>query len=177
MRLTPTYGGGAPISFDGPSDDQAEPVARQRRRFRSMLAALDDTQWHAPTRCDGWAVCDVVAHLVTVDGFWDASVRAGLAGSPTEVLANFDPAAHPPLLIAPLQELSRADLFDRYTSACNGFLEALASVRADQWDTLGESPATCRCAWWPSTRSGTAGCTNAMWRYRSTSSHRSSPTR
>ena len=141
VRLTPTYGGAAPIAFDGPSDDQAEPVARQRHRFRAMLATFDDAQWQAPTRCDGWAVCDVVAHLVTVDGFWEASVRAGLAGSPSEVLANFDPAAHPPLLIAPLQELSRAELLDRYASARDGFLDALASVRGEQWDTLGESPA------------------------------------
>ncbi|HEY3831564.1 MAG TPA: maleylpyruvate isomerase N-terminal domain-containing protein [Acidimicrobiia bacterium] len=141
MRLTPLYGGGAPIAFDGPIDDQAEPLTRQRRRFRATLADLDDAQWRAPTRCDGWAVSDVVAHLVTVDGFWEASVRAALAGSPTEVLANFDPAAHPPLLIAPLQQLSRTELLERYERACEGFLDALASVRGEQWNLLGESPA------------------------------------
>src|SRR6187549_2431957 len=99
MRLTPTYDEPVALSLDGDPADQAVPVARQRRRFEALLGSLDDAQWGAPTRCEGWSVQDVTAHLVSVNQFWAASVRAGLAGTPTRVLANFDPAAHPPLLI------------------------------------------------------------------------------
>jgi uncharacterized protein (TIGR03083 family) len=32
-------------------------------RFDALLAALTDTQQLAPSRCHGWQVCDVIAHL------------------------------------------------------------------------------------------------------------------
>ncbi len=141
VRITPAYGEAAPISFDGDRGDQAEPVARQRRRFRSLLASLDDRQWATPSRCAGWSVQDVVLHLITVNNFWESSVRAGLAGTPTQVLANFDPAAHPSLLIASMRTLSPAEVLERFSRSNDGLLDALAEVHGDGWDAIGESPA------------------------------------
>ena len=140
MRLTPVYGEAAPISFDGEPDDQAEPVARQRRRFAALLASLDDEQWRAPTRCDGWSALEVTAHLVTVNTFWESSVRAGMAGTPTQVLATFDPAAHPPLLIASMRTLAPAEVLEQFERSNAGLLDALASLRGDDWSVLGEAP-------------------------------------
>jgi uncharacterized protein (TIGR03083 family) len=33
-------------------------------RFGALIGGLDDEQWLAPTRCDGWVVRDVAAHTV-----------------------------------------------------------------------------------------------------------------
>ncbi len=141
MRLAPTYGTAAPLTIDGEHDDQAETVTRQRRRFQALLASFDDAQWEAPSRCDGWSTKDVAAHLVSVNAFWEASVRAGLQGAPTEVLANFDPAAHPPLLIEPLRGLPPGEVLEQFVRSNDGFLDALASLRGEQWELLAESPA------------------------------------
>jgi uncharacterized protein (TIGR03083 family) len=32
--------------------------------FGELIAPLDAASWARPTRCDGWAVCDVAAHVV-----------------------------------------------------------------------------------------------------------------
>jgi uncharacterized protein (TIGR03083 family) len=32
--------------------------------FRALLAALDETAWATPTRCEGWTVADVAGHVV-----------------------------------------------------------------------------------------------------------------
>jgi uncharacterized protein (TIGR03083 family) len=141
VRLQPNYDAPAALTIDGDRHDQAEPVARQRRRFEALLAGLDDEQWKAPTRCEGWTPQDVAAHLVSVNQFWEASVRAGVAGEPTRVLANFDPAAHPPLLIEPLRALSPAEVFDQFAASNAGFLDALAGLGDADWDLLAESPA------------------------------------
>ena len=89
MRVTPRYDGPALLEIAGPLDDQLVPLTRQRRRFETMLAGLTDDEWRAPTRCDGWTVQDVAAHLVGVNAFWQMSIMAGLAGearcSPTSI--------------------------------------------------------------------------------------------
>ena len=103
VKLSPRYEQPAIISIDGPADDQLVPVVRQRQRLAKTLAELAAADWNAPTRCEGWTVRDVVAHMITVNGFWQMSTLAGLAGAPTRVLENFDPAATPPLIIEPMR--------------------------------------------------------------------------
>jgi uncharacterized protein (TIGR03084 family) len=38
-------------------------LAAQQAELTGLLDGLADTGWHAPTRCDGWDVADVVLHL------------------------------------------------------------------------------------------------------------------
>jgi uncharacterized protein (TIGR03083 family) len=140
MRVTPRYDGPAILTIDGPLDDQLVPVTRQRRRFATMLAAFTDDQWRAPTRCEGWNVQDVAAHLVGVDGFWQMSITAGLSGEPTRLLTNFDPASTPALLIEPLRALPPADVFSQLDAAITGFLDLLASLDDTGWATPAETP-------------------------------------
>ena len=102
MKLTPRYDRPPIIEIAGAPDDQLAPVVRQRRRFEAMLADLGDDGWSAPSRCSGWTVHDVIAHLVGVNTFWEASVSAGAAGTPTRILTGFDPAATPPLMVEPI---------------------------------------------------------------------------
>ena len=88
------------------------------------------------SRCDGWTIRDVVSHLVGVNAFWEASVSAGLAGTPTQVLAAFDPAAHPPLLIEPMRALSPREVFEQFVQSNDGFLAALPDD-ARGWSAVG----------------------------------------
>src|ERR1700680_4485478 len=99
MKLSPRYDGPTILSFDGSADDQRSAVTRQRRRMESLLVDLTEHEWRSESRCEGWTVQDVVAHLAGVNTFWDASVRAGLDGAATRVLAAFDPAAHPARMV------------------------------------------------------------------------------
>jgi uncharacterized protein (TIGR03083 family) len=140
MRVTPRYDGPTILAIDGPLDDQLVPVTRQRRRFAEMLTGLSDEQWHAPTRCEGWNVQDVASHLVGVDAFWQWSVTSGLAGEPTRLLDNFDPAATPAALIEPLRALPPADVLAQFLAAMEAFLDVLASLDDAGWATPVETP-------------------------------------
>lgn len=141
MELSPRYDGLPIISIEGSPDDQSAPVARQRRRLEAMLGALSDTEWKSPSRCDGWTVQDVIAHLVGVNGFWDVSVSAGIAGTPTRVLAGFDPAAHPPLMVEAMRAQTPQGVLEQFVKSNDGFLRALADLDEHGWSTIAESPA------------------------------------
>jgi uncharacterized protein (TIGR03083 family) len=141
MLLSPRYDGPPIISICGLPGDQHAPVVRQRRRLEAMLDDLGDDDWRSASRCDGWTVQDVVAHIVGVNAFWHGSVLAGLAGTPTRLLAGFDPAATPPLMVQGMRALAPADVLDQLVSSNDAFLGTLADLDEQGWSTLAESPA------------------------------------
>jgi len=141
VKLSPRYEQPAIISIDGPADDQLVPVVRQRQRLAKTLAELAAADWNAPTRCQGWTVRDVVAHMITVNGFWQMSTIAGLAGEPTRVLENFDPAATPPLIIEPMRTLAPSEVLEQFISSNDAYLDVISALDSAGWSTLGESPA------------------------------------
>ncbi len=141
MKVAPRYDGPPIISITGAPDDQLVPVVRQRRRMEAMLGALNDDDWAAPSRCEGWTVQDVVAHVVGVNAFWEASVRAGTAGDPTRILTGFDPATTPPLMVAPMRELAPADVLAQFIASNDGFLDAISGLDDSGWLLLAETPA------------------------------------
>jgi uncharacterized protein (TIGR03083 family) len=141
MQLSPRYDGPPILSIAGEPGDQLAPVVRQRRRLEAMLADLSDDDWSSMSRCDAWRVHDVVAHIVGVNAFWHASVLAGLAGAPTRVLAGFDPATTPPLMVAPMRALASAEVLDRFVASNDAFLGVVAELDDGGWATLAESPA------------------------------------
>jgi uncharacterized protein (TIGR03083 family) len=140
--LAPRYDGPSVLSIGGPVDDQLAPLTRQRRRMQAMLADLDDTDWATASRCNGWAVRDVVAHVAGVNRFWRGSVVAGLAGTPTRVLGGFfDPAVTPSLMVDQMSALSAGALLEELVSTNEAFLEVVAELNDDGWSTTAESPA------------------------------------
>jgi len=141
MLLSPRYEGPPILSIEGAPEDQLAPVVRQRRRLEAMLTDLGDRDWSAESRCDAWTVQDVVAHLVGVNDFWRASVRAGVAGTPTRVLAAFDPATTPSLMVAPMRELTPGEVLDQFVVSNGAFLEAVGELDDRGWAMLAESPA------------------------------------
>lgn len=140
MRLAPRYDGLPVLSIDAEPAEQLVPVTRQRRRLQSMLEGFSREQWMHPSRCGDWSVRDVVAHLVTVNEFWNASVAAGCAAAPTRVLAGFDPAATPPKLVDTMRDLSSADVLGRFVASNDALLATLGALTADQWSMPAESP-------------------------------------
>lgn len=141
MLASPRYEGPPIISMSGDPGDQLAPFVRQRRRLQATLEALDPDDWSSPTRCDEWSVQDVVAHLVGVNAFWQASVRAGLAGTPTRVLVGFDPAVTPALMVEPMRELAPAEVLERFVASNDGLLAVFDGLDDGQWMTAAETPA------------------------------------
>src|SRR5436309_3413978 len=50
---------------------------REAAEFEALLRSLDDAQWTTPTRCAGWRVADVAAHVTR-------ALAVSVAGQPDE---------------------------------------------------------------------------------------------
>jgi uncharacterized protein (TIGR03083 family) len=140
MLATPRYDGPAIISMTGEPGDQRAPFARQRRRLQALLADLAPDDWSVASRCHGWSVRDVVAHLVGVNIFWQASVQAGLAGAPTRVLVGFDPAVTPALMVGAMGELEAAEVLEQFVDSNLALLAVLDGLDDHEWMATAESP-------------------------------------
>ena len=53
-------------------------LAAQHAELATVLGALDETGWAAPSRCAGWSVSDVVLHLAQTDEMALASLAGNL---------------------------------------------------------------------------------------------------
>lgn len=140
MQLTPRYEGTPVLRFDPPVADPAVPLLRQRRRLVATLAGFDADRWGAPSRCAGWACRDVVSHLVTVNAFWTASIRAGRSGSPTRFLVGFDPAVTPAQMVAAAPAVPDEELLAGLADTTESLAEAVAGLDAAGWAGTAEAP-------------------------------------
>jgi uncharacterized protein (TIGR03083 family) len=139
MQLTPRYDGEQVLRLEAEVADPAAAMVRQRERFAAVLAGLDDEQWAAPSRCEGWTVQDVVDHLVGTNQFWAISITSGLAGEPTRYLAAFDPVATPAQMVA-ATDTSPAETLERFMATTGQLAGAVAGLDGDGWATLAEAP-------------------------------------
>jgi uncharacterized protein (TIGR03083 family) len=63
--------------------DDLDPFAifdMEAERLDRYFASLDDTAWLTPSRCDGWTVRDVLAHLAGQEAYNHACLDDDLAG-------------------------------------------------------------------------------------------------
>ena len=139
MRLTPRYGPTPIIALDGDPQAVAVPAVRQRERFLAMIRQLTDDEWSQPSRCDGWSMRDVALHLESTNAFWAASIRSGVDGAPTEVLARFDPVATPAQMVAG-SSASPAEIIDTFAASSASFADLLHGLSASDWRALAEAP-------------------------------------
>jgi hypothetical protein len=79
-------------------------------------------------------------HLVSTNGFWAWSIRSGLAGEPTRLLATFDPVASPAQLVEKEQGTPVAATLEQLLASHLALAEAVAAVDEDGWDTIAEAP-------------------------------------
>ncbi len=141
MILAPRYEGPTILLIDGLPGGLLQPFTRQRRRMLAMLEAMSDQQWTVESRCAGWTARQVAAHLVTVNTFWRASIVAGLAGTPTRMLAGFDPAASPPVLVDRMNALSYREVLDQFRASTDMLLNVVGELTDEGWSTQAEAPA------------------------------------
>jgi uncharacterized protein (TIGR03083 family) len=139
MELTPRYEGPAVLRFDVAVGDPAVPLVRQRRRLGAWLAALGPAQWSAPTRCQGWTVRDVIAHLVGTDQFWFLSAAGALAGEPTRYLQGFDPVATPAQMVSGMDD-GPEEVLARFVEAAEALGALFTGLDAAQWAAPAEAP-------------------------------------
>lgn len=129
------------VDLDPALRASVEPWVRHRRRLVDALAALDDEQWKAPTRCTAWDARGVVGHLVVVDQFWMTTMGAAQRGDePTTFIRGFDPSSGTDALVAPLVELPPSAVLEQLAAGTDSFVALVESIAGEQWDALGEAP-------------------------------------
>jgi uncharacterized protein (TIGR03083 family) len=141
MKISPRYDTDPIVTLDGPPGDVARPLVRQRRRLADVLSSLAAEQWAAPSRCDGWRVQDVAAHLAGVDRFWKLMIESGLAGTRTRFLADFDPKATPASMVDAVRAASPEETLAAFVEASTALCATVEALDGDDWSAVGESPA------------------------------------
>jgi uncharacterized protein (TIGR03083 family) len=145
MQLTPRYGDEPVLVVDGAVlastvGDPAAAVVHQRERLTRVLESLDEEQWSAPSRCEGWSVRDVIAHLNGTNQFWAISIASGRRGEPTEYLRGFDPVATPATMVAGLASLTPGETLEQFVETNEGLSDAVADMDPMSWEALAEAP-------------------------------------
>ncbi|MFK7920202.1 MAG: maleylpyruvate isomerase N-terminal domain-containing protein [Ilumatobacter sp.] len=139
MLLTPRHGSNPVLHLEGDPAAIGELFVRQRRRLVTLLTELSSEQWAQPSRCDGWSVQDVAVHLSSTNWFWEASIRAGLAGEPTTVMAGFDPVASPAEMVE-ASSMSPDEIVQNLTETGESIAACFAEMKPADWTKLAESP-------------------------------------
>jgi uncharacterized protein (TIGR03083 family) len=138
MQIAPVYDR-IPLTLDGgPAIVPA--TVRQRRRLLDVFGSLTNDQWSAPSRCEGWSVRDVAAHLASVDSYWLTSVTAGLAGEPTTFLRGFDPKATPAAMVDAAGAKSPQATLAELRAATTALCDLIGGLDATALSKLAESP-------------------------------------
>ena len=140
VQLTPRYDGPDLLRWELPLGDPATPLLRQRARLAAVLGALEEDQWAAASRCKGWSVQDVIAHLVGTNQFWALSIASARQGAPTRFLTTFDPVATPELMVDAVRHQSAADTLAQFRETNEAMAEALAELDAEGWLAPAEGP-------------------------------------
>lgn len=143
MEIVPRYEGPVILAVGGDPAAVGAACVRQRRRFAETLAGLDAEAWREPSRCEGWTVQDVAAHLVGVNQFWHWSIVSGLAGTPTRMLEGFDPKATPAAMVAAARTATPdpAGTLAALTESSDTLCEQVAGLTGEQWSMVAEAPA------------------------------------
>jgi uncharacterized protein (TIGR03083 family) len=139
MRLTPRYGPTPILTLDGDPAAIAEPCIRQRRRLLAMIQGLTEDEWAHPSRCDGWSARDVAVHLASTNTFWEASIRSGVGGTPTELLATFDPVLTPARMVAD-STLRIDEIVEAFAVSSGSLADLLLELSPADWAAQAEAP-------------------------------------
>lgn len=139
MELSPRYDADPIIQLDGKPSDIAVPAIRQRRRLVETLASFGDAEWAHPSRCAGWSNRDVIVHLDSTNPFWVYTTAAGVGGTPTRVLANFDPVSSPAQMVA-ADDVSSGELLHRFRASTEALVNLWESMDDDGWSSIAEAP-------------------------------------
>lgn len=140
MILSPRYEGPTVVTIDGDPRDVLAPLVRQRARLAEIASTFTADQWAAPSRCEGWSVRDVIAHLAGINPLYVASTVAGLEGRPTRMMTQFDPAASPPQMVDMMRDLSAREVLEHFVTSNATLFATVEQLTPDDWSATAESP-------------------------------------
>ena len=83
---------------------------------------------------------DVVEHLAGVNRFWSLSIRAGLGGEPTRLLASFDPVRVPAAMVEAARGASACATLESFQATNAELAAVVASLTHADWDKPAEAP-------------------------------------
>lgn len=129
-----------PVRADCSTEEVLAAHAAHRARLLDRLRSLPDAAWEGATRCDGWSVRDVVTHLITVDQFFGAAWKLGLAGDPPRLLEGFDPNRTPQQVMQAAARPDAATTLAAFEESTDRLIRAAASVPSDRWTMPTEVP-------------------------------------
>lgn len=105
-------------------------LADQHAELEAILADLDQRDWEAPSRCDGWTVSDVVLHLAQTDEMALASVQGRFAEYLDSVARRIEPTADvdagAALMVASERGAPPAEVHARWLDGSTALRSALA---------------------------------------------------
>ena len=140
MKFSPHYGDSPVLRLMVELPNPPDVVMGQRRRLGAILEGLDAQQWGSMSRCAGWTVKDVVAHLSSTNQFWTYSISRGLAGAPTRVLDGFDPVTGPAQLVSSSSSASSGEVLEQFLSSTEAMAGAMGSSGSFDDATIAEAP-------------------------------------
>ena len=140
MQLTPRYEGPPSLSVELPLANPSVPLLRQRRRMVDFAGSLDPDLWAVASRCSGWSIQDVVAHLIGTNRFWALSIRSGVAGSPTRLLVGFDPVATPAMMVESMRSLTPDGVLNEFGESVEDLASSLEGIDDLSWSRPAEAP-------------------------------------
>lgn len=108
-------------------DPVVEDLSAQHAQLRGILEGLENDQWRASTRCEGWDVADVVVHLAQSDEMAIGSAQ----GRYGEVLAGLTEGLQPTgsidagvaAMVARQKDFPVSELRDRWSRAASHLVE------------------------------------------------------
>ena len=111
--------------------DILKDLVAEQDRLESILAALDDGQWSAPSLCAGWTVADVVLHLAQTE---ESVVASGSAGDTTTWREGPDTVDEMMETLVREQRAAPSEVFARWKSARRAAVDTLRN--ADPYSRL-----------------------------------------
>ncbi len=132
---------GAPIQIDSSPAALLAATVRQRDRLLLAFRSLDDQEWVAMTRCDGWDARALGGHLAEACTFFAATLGSSRRGRPTRYLEDFDPRTSPERVATRSMEQTPAQILASLDEAESALRAVLADYDADSDDSAWELPA------------------------------------
>jgi uncharacterized protein (TIGR03083 family) len=131
---------GAPVRLEVDPATLFDALERQRARLLGALEGLDGAVLSAPSRCAGWSVADVVAHLRWGTGVGLELVRRVEAGDGTRFFSGFDPVATPEEELGPLRGIDPAEHLAAIRSGTAALLSTARELSARGVEEEADTP-------------------------------------
>ncbi len=110
-------------------DGVVEALAAPQAELTGLVDGLTEADWHAPTRCEGWDVADVVLHLAQTDEVAVESATGRFAAVATREAQGIGQTAsiddYAAMMVQRQRGLSSTELRERWSSGAARLLDVL----------------------------------------------------